>query len=81
MNPDCKAARLHLKGATRSEYNALVYEAKLTPEQEEILNRHILKAETIVKISLDLHCSTTNIKNRLHEAYNIIGKVMMGGSK
>ena len=81
MNPDCKAARAFLKCATRSEYNKIVYEAKLTPEQEEILNRHILKDETIVKISLELHCSTTNIKNRLHEAYNIIRKVMTGSSK
>ena len=81
MNPDCKAARAFLKCATRSEYNALVYEAKLTPEQEEILNRHILKAETIVKISLDLHCSANFVKTRLHEAYNIIRKAMTGGSK
>ena len=81
MNPDCKAARAYLKCATRSEYNAIVYEAKLTPEQEEILNRHILKDETIVKISLELHCSTTNIKSRLHEAYNIIHKAIMGSSK
>ena len=81
MNPDCKAARLHLKGATRSEYNALVYEAKLTPEQEDILNRHILKGETIVKISLDLHCGMNYVKTRLHEAYMIIGKALTGGSK
>ena len=81
MNPDCKAARLYLKRATRSEYNALVYEAKLTPEQEEILNRHILKAETIVKISLELHCNVAKIKAQLHEAYSIISKVIMGGSK
>lgn len=81
MNPDCKAARSFLKCATRSEYNAIVYEAKLTPEQEEILNRHILKAETIVKISLDLHCSVANVKARLHEAYIIISKAIQGGLK
>lgn len=81
MEPACKAARSYLKEATRSEYNEIVYEAKLTPEQEEILLRHILNAETLVKISLGLHCSIANVKKQLHEAYMKISKVMKGVSE
>lgn len=76
MNPDCKSARLRLKQSTRSEYNALVYEAQLTPEQEDILNRHILHSETIVKISGALHCSEFNIKQALQKSYIKVGKVI-----
>lgn len=76
MNPDCKAARSFLKRATRSEYNAAVYEAKLTPEQEEILNRHIIFEESIVQMATALHCNTAHIKTRLHEAYTTIHKVV-----
>ena len=76
MNPDCKAARLRLKQSTRSEYNALVYEAKLTPEQEEILNRHILRSETIVKIADVLHCSEFNVKRSLQKSYVKVSKVI-----
>jgi DNA-binding NarL/FixJ family response regulator len=75
MNPECKAARLQLKQSTRSEYNALVYEAQLTPEQEEILNRHILRSETIVKIADALHCSEFHVKKSLQKSYIKVGKV------
>jgi DNA-binding NarL/FixJ family response regulator len=75
MNPECKAARLRLKQSTRSEYNALVYEAKLTPEQEEILNRHILRSETIVKIADALHCSEFHVKKSLQKSYIKVSKV------
>ncbi len=76
MNPDCKAARLRLKQSTRSEYNALVYEAQLTPEQEDILNRHILHSETIVKIADVLHCSEFNVKRSLQKSYVKVSKVI-----
>jgi len=75
MNPECKSARLRLKQSTRSEYNALVYEAKLTPEQEEILNRHILRSETIVKIADALHCSEFHVKKSLQKSYIKVSKV------
>jgi len=76
MDESCKAARKYIKAATRSEYNSAVYEAKLTPEQEEILNRHILQSETIVKIAYSLHCSEFHVKESLRKSYIRISKVI-----
>lgn len=76
MDESSKAARKHIKAATRSEYNSIVYEAKLTPEQEEILNRHILRSETIVKIADVMHCSEFHVKESLRKIYIRISKVI-----
>jgi phosphoserine phosphatase len=76
MKYNRKAARTFLKRAIRTEYNSAVYEAKLTPEQEEILNRHIIKDETLVKISLALHCPVSHIKEQLSNSYDSIYKTM-----
>ena len=76
MNADCKNARTFLKQATRTEYNSVVYEAKLTPEQETILNLHILEAKSIIAISMKLHCNTTHVKEKLSDAYKSIHKVI-----
>lgn len=72
MDEDCKIARARIKRATRSEYNAVVYEAKLTPMQEEVLRRHILQAETITAISFALYCSERKVKAQLKEAYKAV---------
>ena len=76
MNEFSKAARQYIKAATRSEYNSIVYEAKLTPEQEDILNRHIIHSETIVKIADVLHCSEFHVKESLKKTYLRISKVI-----
>ena len=69
MDAKCKAARLALKTATRSEYEAIVHEAKLTPFQDELLRRHILQDESICKISLETHCSERKVRRQIHKAY------------
>lgn len=74
MNPDCKAARQRLKEATRTEYDALTREAKLTPTQEDILRRHILCGDTICKISIDTSISERRVKLHLHQAYKAVSK-------
>ena len=56
MKESRKAARAKLKAASRSEYDKLIYEAKLTPRQEEIINLHILKDWSICKIALYFSC-------------------------
>lgn len=76
MDEGCKAARKHLKEATRSEYEALVHEAKLTPSQEEILRRHILCGDSVCKISIDTHSSERRVKDALHRAYSAVGKIL-----
>ena len=69
MDAKCKAARLALRTATRSEYEAIVHEAKLTPFQEELVRRHILCDETIAHIAIEKHSSEQRIKRQLHKAY------------
>lgn len=75
MNPDCKAARQRLKDATRTEYETLVKEAKLTPTQEDILRRHILCGDSVCKISLDTSISERRVKLRLHQAYAAVSRI------
>ena len=67
MNPASKAARQYMKSATLAEYNKTVKNAKLTPAQEEVLRRHILLGESIVKISFELHISERAVKQNLSQ--------------
>lgn len=76
MDAGCKAARLHLKKASRSEYEKIVQEAKLTPTQEDVLRRHILCDETVCKISMDTNRSERRVKSLLHQAYQAVGKIL-----
>ena len=69
MDAKCRMARLALRTATRTEYDVLVHNAKLTPFQIEVVKRHILEDETISKIAADLHSSEQRIKRQLHKAY------------
>lgn len=80
MNANRKEARNFLKTATRAEYTKAVYEAKLTPEQEDVLGRHILKDETLVQISFALHCTVARVKAQLTASYNSIYKVIIKGT-
>ena len=75
MNPECKAARKRLKESTRTEYETLVKEAKLTPTQEDILCRHILCGDSVCKISLDTSISERRVKQSLHRAYAAVSRI------
>jgi len=76
MNDNCKKARTFIKHTTRTQYNNTVYEAKLTPEQKEILDMHILEARSVVNIAMKLHCTTTHVTEKLRDTYNSIYSVM-----
>lgn len=69
MDAQCKAARLALRTATRSEYEAIIHEAKLTPLQDELLRRHILQDESICKAAIETHCSERKVRRLIHKAY------------
>lgn len=77
MDEGCKAARTRLKDATRTEYETLVKEAKLTPTQEDILRRHILCGDSVCKISLDTSISERRIKQSLHQAYAAVSRTYL----
>lgn len=76
MDRACKIARSRLKNSTRSEFEALISEAKLTPTQEEILRRYILRGETIYKISTSIHISERQVSLSLHTSYKSAYAVM-----
>ena len=69
MNIYSKAARRYLKECTRNEFERALYNAKLTPFQEEVIRAHILDDKSIVAISLELHCSEATIKRALQSVY------------
>lgn len=55
-------ARKRLKDSSRAEYENLIYSAKLTPRQEEIINLHILRDYPVCRIALSLSCSDYAVK-------------------
>ena len=72
MKPSHKAARQRLKQSTRAEYEKLIYSAKLTPRQEQIINLYILQDYSICKIALSLSCCQSLIRKELAYAYEKI---------
>ena len=65
-----KTARQRLKLATRAEYDALIFAAKLTPTQEQIINLRILHNLPICEIAFRLNCCESIIRRRLAEIYD-----------
>ena len=67
-----KKARQRLKLATRAEYEALIFAAKLTPTQEQIINLRILHDLPICEIAARLNCCESIIRRRLAEIHDRI---------
>lgn len=63
-------ARKRLKTSTRAEYERLIFSAKLTPRQENIINLYILKDYSICKIALSLFCCQSLIRKELAQVYD-----------
>lgn len=70
-----KDARQRLKGATLEEYNELVRKANLTPTQKRLVDLHILRAHSIVNISLEIFMGETTIRKHLAEVYDKVAKL------
>ena len=68
-------ARKRLKESSRAEYEKLIYAAKLTPRQEEIVNLHILRDYPICKIALSLSCSDSLVRKSLSIVYEKIANL------
>jgi DNA-directed RNA polymerase specialized sigma24 family protein len=69
MNIYSKAARRYLKECTREEFELAIYNAKLTPFQEEVIRMHILYDKSVVAIAMELNCSEATIKRALQVVY------------
>ena len=76
MDAACMKARQWLKASTRSDYNATVDEAKLTPTQEEVLQKHIIKDWTITKISMNMNISERQVSLSLRYSYEKIAEIL-----
>ena len=63
-------ARKRLKEATRTEYEHLIYAAKLTPRQEKIVNFYIVHDFSVCKIALKLSCCEATVRKELARAYD-----------
>ena len=70
-----KDARQRLKQATLEEYNTLIQAAKLTPTQKKLVDLHILRAHSIVNLSLELFLSEATIRNHLAQVYDKVAKM------
>ena len=72
MKETRKLARDRLKQSTRAEFGRLIYAAKLTPRQEQIIKLFILKDYSVCKIALSLSYCESLIRKELTIAYDKI---------
>lgn len=75
MLPTRKNARQLLKDSSRAVYDKLVYDAKLTPTQNTILNLHLLDCLSIYEISFRIGFCESLIRRRLSEAYDKVANL------
>ncbi len=75
MNQSSKNARIKLRKATRAEFERLVYEAMLTPVQEQIVRLHIAQGISVAYIAMRLSMSDACVRKHLVEVYEKVAKV------
>ena len=75
MRPALREARERLKKSTRAEFDALVYDAMLTPMQENVLHLHIGKNMAIGSIAERIGYSDSGIRKILNQAYEKVAKL------
>lgn len=80
MNKNSKYARKFLKECTREEFEKAIYDANLTPTQEDIIRLHILKDKSVIAISMKLNLSERSVKKALSIAYLKISKCVLDKS-
>lgn len=71
----CEMTR-YLKSCPRSLFENLLYEAKLTPRQEEILRYRFLKNKKCYQIAMDMYLSEETVKDDIKKSYKNIQNVL-----
>ena len=71
-----KATRTALENSSRTEFYALLKEAKLTPRQEEILEMRFVKDYTYVQIAFYFYLDVNTIKADMKKAYDKLGRLL-----
>lgn len=70
MEKNRKKARAWLKSSTLPEYKAITTEAKLTPRQQDILDKIIISDYSQQKLAMEYHEDVSCIKRALRQIYD-----------
>lgn len=75
MQPGLRKARERLRKSTRAEFETLVYDAMLTPLQEDVLRLHISKGLSIGAIAERIGYSDSGVRKILNQIYEKVAKL------
>lgn len=67
-----KAVRDYLLKADRPTFLELVYKAKVTPRQKQILYRRFLDGYSNVMVSMEMNIAVETVRNELRASYEQI---------
>lgn len=73
MKPELREVRARLKQSTRTEFEKIIYDAMLTPQQEHIIRLHICEGVSICGIAERLGYSYSGIRKALNNQPPIRG--------
>lgn len=76
MEKNRKKARAWLKSSTLTEYKAITTEAKLTPKEQDTLDKIIILDYSQQKIAYDNHEDVSCVKRSLRRIYDKIYLVL-----
>lgn len=70
MNTERKEYRALLKQSLRTDFEKILYAAKVTDEEEQIIRMVIEKKYSVVKTALELHISESTVYRTMREFYD-----------
>lgn len=76
MEKNRKKARAWLKSSTLTEYKAITAEAKLTPRQQDIIDKIIISDYSQQKLAMEYHEDVSCIKRTLRQIYDKVYLVL-----
>lgn len=76
MDKNRKKARKWLKTSTLTEYKAIITEAKLTPKEQDIIDRIIIQDYSQQRIAFENHEDVSCVKRTLRHIYDKVYLVL-----
>ena len=77
MHDHRRTARSCISGAIRTEFDDIIDESNLLPEEQEIIMLKFGKDWSIVKIAQHMNMSERSVNRRIEKAYEKMYKVMI----
>lgn len=71
-----KKARDWLKAASRTSFDKVIYEAKITPRQMEIAKMRFLQGKLNYQIAAELNISVKTVERDAKAAYKAVNKIL-----